>query len=100
MIDTGATLTMLDPHLCQKLNLVPFRLRRATVPNTPVPVRVWSYKIDLGILFAHGFYIFPMLSVLVMPLTHMGVDVLVGCDVLAQCQFIHAGTDGWFSLAY
>jgi aspartyl protease len=101
MIDTGATVTVIDTKLRQALSLVPFRLRRAAVPSVATPVRVYSYKVDLYIAYPMGqFFSYPMLSVLEMPLIHTGTEVLVGQDVLSQCHFTHNGPAGTFSLAH
>ncbi len=101
MLDTGATVTIIDPQVRQALNLTPFRVRRATVPNSPAPIRTPSYKIDLIILInGVPYFLGPMLSVLEMPLSHTGVSVLVGCDVLSKCQFTHNGSGNVFTLAF
>lgn len=101
MIDTGATVTIIDPQLRQSLNLAPFRLRRAAIPSVPNPVRVYAYKVDLFIAYPSGsFFSYPMLSVVEMPLIHTGVEVLIGQDILAQFHFSHNGPGHIFSLAY
>jgi hypothetical protein len=101
IIDPGAAVTVIDLQCRQALNLAPFRIRRAAVPNMPAPINVWSYKIDLKIRLPSGLYLVrPMLSVFEMPLIQTGSDVLLGCDVLSQCQFIHNGSAGVFSLAF
>jgi hypothetical protein len=102
MLDTGSTLTVIDPPVRQALNLVPFRIRRASVASAPAPIQVPSYKLDLAITDPHGHFwlLCPMLSVLEAPLAHMGVAVLVGCDVLSKCLYSHNGSAGTFTLAY
>jgi hypothetical protein len=102
MIDTGAAVSVIDTQVRQALRLAPYRIRRAVVPNTPAPVRVPSYKVDLAMVHPAGGFVLlcPAMSVLEMPLRHTGVEVLVGCDVLAYCQFVHNGLAKSFSLAY
>jgi len=102
MVDPGATITAIDSQVRQALSLAPFRVRRASVPNTPAPIRVRSYKVDLAILFPSGVVIVlaPKLSVVAMPIAQTGVQVLLGCDVLSKCQFIHNGSAQTFSLAW
>jgi hypothetical protein len=102
VLDTGAAFTVIDPQVRRALNLAPSRIRRAAVPNTAAPIRVPSYKLDLAIMdpFGQFWLLCPMLSVLEMPLSHTGVSVLVGCDVLFKCHFIHNGSAGAFTLAY
>jgi hypothetical protein len=101
MIDPGATVTVIDQRVRQALNLVPFRILRASLPNAPAPVRVLAYKVDLFILYAGGYgYRVASLSVFEMTLAHTGADALIGCDVLRECQFDHHGSAGTFSLAF
>jgi len=101
MIDPGAAFTVIDTQVRQSLGLVPFRVCRITVPNTPVAVRVWAYKIDLAIQVPAGILMLrPMLSVVEMPIIQTGVEVLVGTDVLSECCFTHNGSAGTFSLAF
>ena len=102
MLDSGATQTVIDPQVRQALNLVPFRIRRVSVPSSPAPIQVPCYKLDLAIIDpAGGFWLLcPMLSVFETPLLHTGVPVLVGCDVLSKCLFCHNGSTGSFVLAY
>jgi hypothetical protein len=102
MLDTGATITVIDPQVRQALNLVPFRIQSVSVPSAPAPVNVLTYKIDLAIVDSAGQFwlLYPMLSVLETPLIHTGVPVLVGCDVLSKCLFSHNGSGSTFTLAY
>ena len=102
MLDTGAAVTVIDPQVRQALNLTPFRVRLASVPNAPNPIRVASYKVDLAILGPGGVLwpLSPMLSVVEMPLIHTGTAVLVGCDVLERCYFGYNGSAHTFFLAF
>jgi hypothetical protein len=102
MVDTGATVSVIDPQLRQVLGLVPHRIRRARLPNSPVPTRVRSYKLELGIYDPAGAFhlLCPMLSVVEMPLAHTGPQVLVGCDVLERCLFVYDGPARSFTLSY
>jgi hypothetical protein len=102
MLDTGATQTVIDPQVRRALNLVPFRIRRVSVPGAPTPIQAPCYKLDLAIIDPAGPFclLCPMLSVLETPLIHTGIQVLVGCDVLAKCMFNHNGLGGTFDLAY
>jgi hypothetical protein len=102
MLDSEATQTVIDPQVRQALNLVPFRIRRVSVPSAPAPILAPCYKLDLAIVDpAGGFWLLcPRLSVLETPLIHTGVPVLVGCDVLGRCLYCHNGPGGTFVLAY
>jgi hypothetical protein len=104
MLDTGAAVTIIDPHIHQALNLVPYRARSIFVPSHSVPVRVLCYKVDLVILdrtgALAGSLVVPMLTVFETPLSHTGTDVLIGCDVLSRCAFLHHGLANTFTLSY
>ncbi len=104
LIDTGATLTIIDRQIRQTLNLTPFRVRRVVVPSSPTPILTFSYKICLVIQHPSGnmgdSLVLPMQSVCETSLAHTGSDVVIGCDVLAKCQFLHNGVAGTFSLSY
>jgi hypothetical protein len=104
MLDSGAAITVIDPHIRQALNLAPFRVRILMVPSHPVAIVVFSYKIDLIIVHPSGKHsdclVVPLLTVLETPLSHTGTDVLVGCDVLKRCIYLHHGQAGTFTLIY
>lgn len=103
MLDSGAALTVIDPSIRQALGIPPFRFQRFSVPAHPAPIRAFCYKIDLIVLHPSGLpssLSVPNLTVIETPLTHTGTDVLVGCDVLRQCTFIHNGLAGGFALSY
>jgi hypothetical protein len=100
LIDPGATVTVIDMQLTRTLHLVPSGFTHVTTPHTAAPVPVPAYKVDLYLLSPGGVVpITQSLSVVAMPLVHTGSDVLVGCDALSHCQFIHNGSNGTFSLA-
>jgi len=104
LIDTGATVTIIDPRVRQALNLVPYRIRPIGVPAQPVPVYALWYKLDLVVFdprAATNVSLYtPMLSVVETPISHSGADVLVGCDVLSRCFFGYGGTTRDFILAF
>jgi hypothetical protein len=103
LIDTGAGGTIIDPSVRQALNLLPFTFQSISVPSSPVPVRAALYKVDLSILHPVCRQFSPawsMVSVVETPITHLGSDVLLGCDLLSQCQLLYNGPSGDFSLAY
>jgi hypothetical protein len=100
MLDIGASLTVIDSRIRQSLNLSPFRIRSMHVPGQTTPIRSLCYKADLMVLHASGNLVVPMLTVLESPLSHMGVDVLVGCDVLSHCTLIYHGQGRDWMLIY
>jgi hypothetical protein len=44
--------------------------------------------------------IVPQLAVAETMVSHTGTEVVIGCDVLGQCDFHYGGRAGIFSLAY
>jgi hypothetical protein len=104
LIDTGASITVIDPTIRQSLNLVPFRVRRVAVPGAAAPIRAFSYKVDLLIFdpapSAVYRLIYSNLSVVEAAITHTGASVLVGCDVLSRCHLTYNGVRSDFTLAY
>ena len=102
MLDSGATVSCIDPQVRQALGLPYHRLVRVAQPNNPAPVRVPSFKVDLGILIPPRTIALrhPMLSVLEMPTMMMNVDALIGCDVLSTCVLNYNGPGGSFTLAF
>jgi hypothetical protein len=104
MLDTGATTTIIDTRIRQSLNLTPFRILTTQVPSQPASVHVLAYKADLLILHPSGnirdHLTVPLLTVMEMSLSHLGADILIGCDVLSLCTFMHDGQSGRFLLSY
>lgn len=104
MIDTGAAVTVIDPAVRQALGLTPYRIRPILIPSHPAAVFAPWYKVDLLIRDQMGGLVndlsAPLLSVVETPLAHTGTDVLVGCDVLSRCTFVHNGQAGSFILSY
>jgi hypothetical protein len=74
------------------------------VPAHAAPVLVLCFKVDLVVLHPSGSMAqslrIPLLTVFETPLAHTGIDVLVGCDVLSRCSFLHDGLNRTFTLSY
>jgi hypothetical protein len=104
IIDPGASVTIIDPRIRQALNLTPFRIRPIMIPSQAASVLTLCYKLDLIVLHPSGTIasslIIQMLAVYETPLSHTGTDVLIGCDVLSRCAFIHNGPRNMFLLSY
>lgn len=106
MIDTGASCTCVDPTIIAPLNL--------TARNADVPVNTGSSgdTPHLADEYDTSLIIPPVspqdvafrraaIPVVEMPLTEsVGVDALIGRDILGDCLLVYDGRNGLFSLAY
>src|SRR6184192_2451622 len=50
MIDTGATLTCIDPSIRKALNLTPYTVRSVGTPGAVAPAHCNYYKVDLTVV--------------------------------------------------
>jgi hypothetical protein len=101
ILDSGASITCIDPRVRQALGLVPFRVRSILVPSLSTPVRCNYYKIGLMIRHTAGdTLLHSWLSVAETEIAQCGNEILVGCDVLQLCDFRYEGRVGTFSLSF
>jgi hypothetical protein len=104
LIDTGAGASCIDPTVRQALNLVPFTVSSVSVPGNPQPVRANQYRLSLTVRHPAGNAQLdlsaPLLKVVETALAQTGYSIVIGCDVLALCDFHYAGRKGTFSLIY
>jgi hypothetical protein len=105
LLDTGAGISCVDPWLIGRLQLQPkggFRVVNApglgglTFPRT--------YEVSLAVLHPAGDpadrLVITDLDVADVTLGIMGIDLLLGRDVLALCDFNYLGRAGTFTLTY
>jgi hypothetical protein len=104
LIDTGSHFTYIDPSVRRALNLVPYTTASALTPASPATVACYQFKVDLTIKYpgAAGqlFLLRHLLPVAELAISHLGADVLIGCEFLADCVFVYRGPQGQFTLAY
>jgi hypothetical protein len=105
LIDTGAGISCIAPLVRQALNLTPFGLRTIVTPSSgpnPPPARL--YKVDLTSLHLTGNPVFHLtlaqVSTAQEDLAPLGIQVLIGRDVLSLCRFVYDGQGGTFELHY
>lgn len=105
LVDTGASVTCVDPSVIQSLNLSP----TGTVPlNTPTtghtPHNAYQYDVSLlmpGALPTHTPLLIPNIAIVgAVLLQAQGFHALIGRDVLSECLFSYNGQSGLFSIAY
>jgi hypothetical protein len=112
VLDTGAERTCVDPGVVAALGLAGLGVGLVAAPGTgtaPVPglggssAAAW-YKVGLTLLSPPSVpgadLEFPEVDVDELPLSHFGVDVLIGRDVLAGCVLVYDGPAGSVTLAY
>jgi hypothetical protein len=104
LIDTGAGISCIDPSVRQGLNLTPFTVGDVNFPGSAPAARANRYKVSLTVRHPGGNpqldLTVPLLGVLETTLAQTGYRVILGCDVLARCDFHYAGRRGTFALAY
>lgn len=106
LVDTGASVTAVDPSVLQTLNLTPTGNTTINTPSTGMnPVTVDQYDVSLLVppAVANQFPLFvrtlPVICCIDL-LASQGFHALLGRDVLAQCILSYNGSMGWFTLAY
>jgi hypothetical protein len=106
LLDTGASRTCIDHQVRQSLNLRRFSTLTISTPTAGAPAAAtrFLYRVNLVVLHPSGN---PQLhlarnafTVVALPLTHMGTDVLIGRDLLALCRFLYDGQAATFRLDY
>ena len=101
LIDTGASLTAIDPGVLQALSLTPTGTVGVVTPTTgTTPQQLNQYDVQIIILHPALTYSFHVLPVIESVLGCQGFDVLIGRDMLAECLFVYDGRSGLFTLAF
>jgi hypothetical protein len=103
LIDTGASVTCIDPSIIAQLELSP--TTRATV-HTPSSGQGGHecnmYDVSLAIFMDSGQLHLASLTIPVAEaeLSHQGVDALIGRDVLSKALLVYNGVAGEFSISF
>jgi hypothetical protein len=105
LIDTGASLTSIDPSALAKLGLEPTGSVSVHTPSTgATPHSAAQY--DVSLLIPGPTVDSPMLRVDTMPVitaeltSQQGIDALIGRDVLHTCLLVYNGSMALFTIAY
>lgn len=104
LLDTGAEMSGVDASWIAPLGLPTRMLGLANVPAhgglTP------GYVYDASLTIVHPSsnrqddLVIPDLSILELPLSLLGIQAVIGRDVLALCDFLYYGRQGRFELRY
>jgi hypothetical protein len=104
LIDTGASISGVDPSVLLALGLSPTGEAEIHTPTTgAVPARTPTYDVRIGILAGRPgdlHFISETIQVTSTELSSQGFLVLIGRDILANCILYFNGADGVFSLCY
>ena len=99
LIDTGASVTVLDPALVARLSLVPRAGPLATTVTAGATISVNQYDVSLSLQDVRGTRPDLTLGNLLVAEIALGTshyDGLLGRSVLQQCQLLYDGTAGTF----
>jgi hypothetical protein len=102
LLDTGASLTAIDPSVLTALSLTPTGTQLVNTPTTgTTPLVVDQYDVGFVIPSGSGVPLFSQtLPVIASELVvAQGFHALIGRDILSQCVFVYNGS-GFFTLAY
>jgi len=95
MIDTGATGSVLQPEIAQRLGLQPVG---AVTISTPSSENVPCYQYSVRLLFPDNVIVEAI--VVEAPLRGQLIQCLVGRDVLAHCVLVYTGYINQFTLSF
>ena len=103
LVDTGASVTAIDPSVIQSLGIQPTGAIPLLTPSTgSTPVQVNTY--DVGIVIPLGMagqnHVIGALQVFESSLTVQGIEALIGRDILSGSLLVYDGRANIFSLAF
>ncbi len=104
LIDTGASISAVDPIALNALGLSPTGEADIHTPSTgSTPVRTPTYDVRIAILAGRAedlHFISETLQVTAADLTAQGIQVLIGRDILKSCTLFYNGAASTFTLSY
>jgi predicted aspartyl protease len=101
LIDTGASGTCLDPWVFQQLNLPASGVAHVHTPTTSgVATAQNQYDVDILVMLGKHVERIETLPVLESHLTPLGIDGLLGRDILSHGILIFNGSAGQFTLSF
>lgn len=105
LVDTGASCTCIDPSYATALGLTPkgAKVQIDTASTAGTPFEADQYDISLIILNPDPNdypLIRPTIPASGMELLDLGLDALIGRDVLSGCMLVYDGKNEQFSIVY
>jgi hypothetical protein len=104
LLDTGASISAIDPIALTALGLSPTGEIEIHTPSTNgTPATADTYDVSIGILAGRegdAPFISDTVQVTSSGLSGLGIQALIGTDILRKCIFCYNGADQCFTLAY
>jgi predicted aspartyl protease len=104
LLDTGASISAVDPSVLLALGLSPTGESEIHTPSTNgTPAKADTYDVSVAILAGRTgdlHFISDTIRVTSSGLAGLGLQALIGTDILNKCIFTYNGSDSCFTLAY
>jgi predicted aspartyl protease len=101
LVDTGASITCVDPSILQQLNLTPTGAIAIHTPSTGnAPHNTYQYDISLVLLHPEVQLQIGSIPVIESQLVVQGIHALVGRDILSRCLLVYDGRAQTFALGF
>lgn len=103
LLDTGASISAIDPHALGALGLTPTGQAEITTPSTQgAPMTADTYDVCVAILAGRSgdaHFISDTIQVIASDLGG-GIQALIGTDILNKCIFTFNGADDCFTVSW
>jgi hypothetical protein len=101
LIDTGSDCTCVAVEIIKTLGVTPTGITDAYVAGNPVPQKVQTYALGIHIVHPTGTFTLPgLISAPGFDMSQMGIEALIGRDVLKNCFFFYNGAANRFAMAW
>lgn len=104
LIDTGASISAVDPTVLRALGLTPTGEAEIHTPSTGgTAMRVDTYDVQIAILAGRPgdlHFISETVQVTSSALISQGFHALIGTDILRSCILYYNGADSLFTISY